>query len=318
LGLNCFTISLDIPNPSKGGPWIATPTSTKKSFELIGNPFGQINYSNLPKLVDSSLWRLPADVLTEIRKLAGGVDFLSVCKSMHKAFFPAFKFLDYHGTRTPLPGFYTFTKHQTVSSSISPCYTFAYELNADGTFTGIKRENLPYTGSICTSKLISGGVWTLDRRVGGTAPHCVKSPFVIHLSDKQGIPPKTIPLEEHKKVDVTREVWDQKYMNPQDSSITELQPNRSSHSKKTRCGIPLEEQIADQDCCHEVIQDIMESVWNENFEPLGCQVKQDIISRVSRLCMNPPGMTDGEIKIALAQEIANCDQWNEAFQGIVN
>lgn len=68
LGLNCFTISLDIPNPSKGGPWIATPTSTKKSFELIGNPFGQINYSNLPKLVDSSLWRLPADVLTEIRK----------------------------------------------------------------------------------------------------------------------------------------------------------------------------------------------------------------------------------------------------------
>jgi hypothetical protein len=30
--------------------------------------------------------------------------------------------------------------------------------------------------------------------------------------------------------------------------------------------------------------------------------------------MNPPGMTEDELRIAIAEELALCNEWKEAFQ----
>lgn len=46
------------------------------------------------------------------------------------------------------------------------------------------------------------------------------------------------------------------------------------------------------------------------------EVKQSIISSVSSTCMAPPGMSDDEVRIAIAEAIANHADWNVSFQQI--
>lgn len=52
----------------------------------------------------------------------------------------------------------------------------------------------------------------------------------------------------------------------------DLIPQRRRALKK--CGVPPEEQIPGKDCCFEEITKLMETVWNQSHDPLGCQVKQ--------------------------------------------
>jgi len=43
-------------------------------------------------------------------------------------------------------------------------------------------------------------------------------------------------------------------------------------------------------------------------------VKKRITNSVSMRVMIPPGMFDDEIRIAIAEELASCDEWNQSFR----
>ena len=84
-----------------------------------------------------------------------------------------------------------------------------------------------------------------------------------------------------------------------------------------KCGVPPEEQIPDTPCCTEEVTIIANQLWPSDFPGtlhlsllpcwLTCileKVKSCIISEVSLACMKPPGMSDNQLKIAIAQLIA--------------
>ena len=75
----------------------------------------------------------------------------------------------------------------------------------------------------------------------------------------------------------------------------------------SRCGVPLELQIEGKDCCYEVVEAMVNVLWctNEANVSLECSIKAEVISCVSKMCMRPGGMTDSELNVAIAQEIAN-------------
>lgn len=185
------------------------------------------------------------------------------------------------------------------------------------------------------NELICEGVWALERGtpedlaqfqsdmdevITDEPPQQLPArPLALHFASEEGFQIRVLEATRaHKKLEgMTPEQWTNVYLNPTEGSENGfLAPQRLRVRRK--CGVPLEQQVADRDCCHEVIQELMESVWNESYESLGCQVKQDIVSRVSHRCMLPPGMTDFEIRMALAEEIANCQEWADTFQNLVN
>jgi hypothetical protein len=43
-----------------------------------------------------------------------------------------------------------------------------------------------------------------------------------------------------------------------------------SGKRKKYCGIPTEQQlVADVDCCYKVVEELVDSVWDETYQPLG-------------------------------------------------
>jgi len=84
----------------------------------------------------------------------------------------------------------------------------------------------------------------------------------------------------------------------------------------TKCGIPLELQVAGKDCCLEAVKEIVDQVWDSKFDVLGEDVKCGIVSRVSVRCMAPPGMTENELKLAIAEEISVCNEWKATFHSV--
>lgn len=60
---------------------------------------------------------------------------------------------------------------------------------------------------------------------------------------------------------------------------------------------------------------MVEQVWD--FGLFDGDIKEDLILRVSKRCMISPGMTDQQLKIAIGEELATCQEWNSAFQSLV-
>lgn len=54
----------------------------------------------------------------------------------------------------------------------------------------------------------------------------------------------------------------------------------------------------------------------DKFAFLGNEVKESIVNRVSGRCMVAPGMNQGELRIAVAEEIANCNEWRASFKSV--
>lgn len=71
-----------------------------------------------------------------------------------------------------------------------------------------------------------------------------------------------------------------------------------------RCGVPQEQQRTGADCCSEVVESLVDQIWEEHSISLGSDIKAEIISVVSKTCMMPPGMTDDQLKVAISQQIS--------------
>jgi hypothetical protein len=63
-----------------------------------------------------------------------------------------------------------------------------------------------------------------------------------------------------------------------------------------RCGIPEELQIQEKDCCFDVVDELMDEYMTNYSCSLDEETKQSILNTISTACMQPPGMTDNELR----------------------
>jgi len=74
---------------------------------------------------------------------------------------------------------------------------------------------------------------------------------------------------------------------------------------RSRCGVPSANPF-DEGCCHGVVSELVNELWSScpSTVTLDCNVQKTITDLVSFKCSQPPGMTEDELRIMIAQEIS--------------
>jgi len=267
---------------------------------MIGHPLGQVAIG-APTKQDSKFPLLPHDVIKILLSYEVGPVILELCRAVYQKFSNLFKWIDIYEIWKKTPGFYRDLRES--NTTFAP-YTFGFELRLDGTYKGRYRT----VGSDNPKKK---GTWFLQNISLNRTEKVIQLAFDSHQEEKLPKPGdmKTIRYEQLKLFKVSE---DEAIKNLPEPKLRPMRDFRKCGMRK--CGVPLELQTANVDCCFEIVEEIVNSVWDASqYDHLGCDVKTSISQRISRRCMTPPGMTEDEIRIAIAEEIANCDDWNCAF-----
>jgi len=183
-----------------------------------------------------------------------------------------------------------------------PCYSALFSLSPDYTFTATESEVPVRACSPSGLPKKFSGHWSLSNIQ--RTEFGIKKP--VHVNFTQTYPPIQgigdsclgrygVPQFTLIKKDPAQ--WEAFHGVP-------LPPWREAAQRKEvtmRCGVPPEEQIPDTPCCTEEVTIIANQLWPVDFPE---KVKPCIISEVASACMKPPGMTDNQLKIAIAKLIA--------------
>lgn len=295
-------ITVQITPTIPGGIPLEKQPLTSAWDKRLANPLGKIQLKP-PIQQDIKLLSFPHDVLKILIGSGMGCLILETCRALYQRLSPLYTWENLFQLTENITGWFV-DRSKATGRDRTSLYSFGFEISKNGTWKGkIKTLN-------GTADQDREGTWSLRRkRSQQKSGRQWDDVLVLHMMStiKDDLMPK--------KIDVSA-VYSMEVKTRQEAFENLQEPKYII--RKLKCGVPLEQQVGGVDCCYEIVEQIVDSVWDERYQSLGDDIKKAISQRVSHRCMAPPGMSDDEIRIAIAEEIATCDEWNDAFQQVVS
>jgi len=132
------------------------------------------------------------------------------------------------------------------------------------------------------------------RLLVNVGPH--ETPEGISRSQTNDYVPKSVCVS--NDISLLRNVYAERW-------LSEARNLHGLTQRFSMCGIARTEQVPDKPCCHEIVQHIVEQVWQSTTAAsrISSEAKEKITNMIAERCMEPPGMTDNELRLQIAEEI---------------
>lgn len=252
----------------------------------LGRPIGNVQLQE-PFNQNTLMFKFPPDVLKLLMGESIGIQILLTCRQAYQAFSPLCTWFDPHALSEQVIGGYLDHRFRIKRDP----HSLAFEIKADGTVRALVYYFPKGQRKIHCEWL--EGTWDLT-------PTHLRLAYITQCNADLNFPISILATLKCAT---------------QDEPFQKIRPPISAVTTKVvLCGIPLQkQQMEGKDCCHEYVSSIVDSIWNTSYNRLGDGVKEAISEKLSLRCMQPGGMSNIDIEIAAAEEIAACREWKECL-----